>query len=214
MQGDDKINAAEFRHLVTSGHTPNNAHEKPEKEWLTENLWKKLCALENLPIFKGFIEDISVNLSMVKTYYDSQTPHKEKLPGNWDKNLDEFQKLLIMRCLRPDKMGPAMQDFISCNMGREFIEPPPFDMQASYETSSVTTPLIFILSSGADPYAELVEFAKQNGEDERMLSISLGMGQGPIAERYIQTAVQNGGWVVLQNCHLCISWLPSLEKNM
>ena len=35
--------------------------------------------------------------------------HREPLPGHWDDDLDEFQKLLVLRCIRADKVTNAMQ---------------------------------------------------------------------------------------------------------
>jgi dynein heavy chain len=133
--------------------------------------------------------------------------------GGWEDRLNGFQKLLILRCLRPDRITIAIANYIIAKMGKKFVEPPPFDLASSYDDSNSCSPLIFILSPGADPMTELLRFAESKGMGgNKVTSISLGQGQGPIAAKMIAQSIQNGSWVVLQNCHLAISWMTALEK--
>lgn len=68
-------------------------------------------------------------------------------------------------------------------MGANFIEPPPFDLRACYQDSTCSTPLIFVLTPGADPMTELLRVADEVGfGGKKLASISLGQGQGPLAE--------------------------------
>jgi len=60
-------------------------------------------------------------------------------------------------------MIPAIQQFIVASMGQKFIEPPTFDLSLSYQESTSATPLIFILSPGADPLAVLLKFSEEKG---------------------------------------------------
>lgn len=41
--------------------------------------------------------------------------------------------------------------------------------------------------------------------------ISLGQGQAKKAEAKIANGMVKGWWILLQNCHLSVSWLPKLE---
>ena len=49
-------------------------------------------------------------------------------------------------------------------------------MDVIYQDTDVKTPLIFVLSAGADPTGSLIKFAKERNYAERLQVISLGQG--------------------------------------
>ncbi len=61
-------------------------------------------------------------------------------------------------------MTEAMQAFVVDVMGQFFVEPPTFDLKGCYEDSSVTMPLIFVLSTGSDPNKVEFIFDTRSGE--------------------------------------------------
>jgi hypothetical protein len=60
-------------------------------------------------------------------------------------------------------------------MGEQYLSPPPFDLAGSHADSSVSQPLVFVLSPGSDPMAALLYFAET--VKKKVDSISLGQGQ-------------------------------------
>eukprot|EP00961_Rhodomonas_salina_P011470 154183-Rhodomonas_salina.1 len=77
-------------------------------------------------------------------------------------------------------------------MGVQFIEPPPFDLARCYADSTVKTPLIFVFAPGSDPAADLYKFAAAMNMSRKLDAISLGQGQGPIAEAMISAGMDSG----------------------
>uniref|UniRef100_A0A672VFG6 Dynein axonemal heavy chain 12 n=1 Tax=Strigops habroptila TaxID=2489341 RepID=A0A672VFG6_STRHB len=213
LMARNEIEHHEFMFLLTGGVGLKNIYKNPDPSWLSDKSWDELCRASEIPALKELRSHVSENVGEWQKIYDSREPQSFPLPEQLNNTLNELQKIIILRCLRPDKIVPAITTFVTNNLGKKFVEPPPFDLAKSYLDSHSTVPLIFVLSPGADPMTSLLKLANDREMvGDKFQSISLGQGQGPIATKMIEEGMEEGTWVCLQNCHLAVSWMPMLEK--
>ncbi|WIA37814.1 hypothetical protein OEZ86_014676 [Tetradesmus obliquus] len=140
--------------------------------------------------------------------------HQRSWRGQQNK-LTPFQKLLLIKVCREELLLPALRRHVTAHLGPSFADTPITSLSEIYLDSSPYTPIIFLLAQGADAIAELSRFAaaEQGRAVGRGLSVvSLGQGQGPVAEALVTMAMKSGDWVCLQNCHLAKSWMPQLAQ--
>ena len=168
--------------------------------------------------------DVARDPARWKVLYDSPEPQGVALPAPFDDAFSPLQRMLVLRAFRPDKVVPAITEYVGAEMGQPYVDPLPFDLDACFADSDAGTPLVFILSPGSDPMANLLKFAESKTRKAegakpddpevptRVEAVSLGQGQGPFATRCIDEGARNGHWVVLQNCHLAKSFMPELEQ--
>ncbi|CAN0221029.1 unnamed protein product [Ectocarpus sp. 6 AP-2014] len=214
LQGDNLIDDNEWSFLISGKtYTPVQAGENPGPDWIDARMWSEVQALAGLPAFEGLAASFAGPLlEDFKSMYDHMEPQTLPFPGEWEGKLNPLQRLCMLRCVRADKMPDAILSYVINSLGKEFVEPPPFDLESCFQDSTVLTPLIFVLSKGSDPTKAFYQFAAQMRFDKKVKGLSLGQGQGLKATRLIEEASQKGTWVYLQNCHLYISWLAELER--
>eukprot|EP00775_Hariotina_reticulata_P006671 gene6671-6895_t len=205
------VSSSELRFLLTGGVAVGDLPSpNPAPDWISDKCWGELCRSASLgPEWEGLATHVAEHLDEWRTLYDSFSPQTEMLPGDWEQRLEPFQRLLLLRALRLDKLTPAITKYVTDTMGSRFVEPQPFSLEPSFADSSCSTPLIFVLSPGSDPMAALLKFAEDRAV--RVESVSLGQGQGPVAQKLIEEGSTAGFWVVLQNCHLAKSFMTTLE---
>ncbi|OMJ74343.1 hypothetical protein SteCoe_26764 [Stentor coeruleus] len=194
---------------LIQGKVPPN----PNPMLISKNNWELIYSMEKqIPSLDGLCKSLTNDIDIWIKYSQSSDLYNSSLPGNWDMNFDDFTKLLIVRCLRTDKLLLAFIQYVKKSIGEFFTESPPATMDKLYADSDKQTPVIFVLSQGADPTISLMNFAHHMDWSDKVTIISLGQGQGPRAQEELNQAKKSGRWLVLQNCHLAKSWMPQLEK--
>ncbi|CAK85038.1 unnamed protein product (macronuclear) [Paramecium tetraurelia] len=206
------IHAREWN-IFLRGGTGTVPHEE-HPSFLNEKSWKNCMMLSKQShVFAQLPMSLrdSNDEQLWREVMDVQDPWKCDLPLVF-RSLDPFQKLLLFKTLRDEKLVILIKNYVSDTLTSFFIEPPVFNLKGAFQDSSCTTPIIFVLSPGADPITYLLNLAKDMEMETKLKIISLGQGQGNIAKELIKTGRRTGDWVCLQNCHLAITWMPELER--
>ena len=70
---------------------------------------------------------------------------------------------MLIKILSNMKSIYGVKEFVKNDLGAQFIESPPFDLEGCLADSSNVTPIIFVLSPGSDPIAYLIALAEAKG---------------------------------------------------
>jgi dynein heavy chain len=184
-------------------------------DFLSDYNWGGIRSLAMMSAeFTNLDRDIEASDKRWKKFIDGEAPEKDKFPQEW-KNKTSLQKMCMMRALRPDRMLYALTFFVEEKMGTQYTHTRSPEFTKTFDETSPSTPVFFILSPGVDPLKEVEKHGKKLGftaDIGNFHNISLGQGQEVVAERAMDMAAEKGHWVVLQNIHLVKNWLSSLEK--
>ncbi|XP_054190340.1 dynein axonemal heavy chain 14 isoform X17 [Homo sapiens] len=129
----------------------------------------------------------------------------------WEK-LTSFQRLILVKVLRPESLNNSVRKFITEKMGNKYLQRTGVNLKDAYKGSNARTPLILIQTHGIDLTNILLRFAQElKGTTHHVTIISLGRDQAAKAEDLILKALtKTQQWVFLQNCHLATSFMPRL----
>ncbi|XP_022915026.2 dynein beta chain, ciliary isoform X1 [Onthophagus taurus] len=195
---------------------PVKPHVTSPVDFLSNSSWGGICSLSAKDEFRNLDRDIESSQKRWKKLVECECPEREKFPTEW-KNKTALQRLCMMRALRPDRMIYAVMAFIEEKLGTKYVENKTVEFEKSFEETSPSTPIFFILSPGVNPLKDVEALGEKLGftaDKQNFHNVSLGQGQEVVAETAMDIAARSGHWVILQNIHLVKKWLPSLEKTL
>mmetsp|Transcript_3730 Transcript_3730/g.9663 ORF Transcript_3730/g.9663 Transcript_3730/m.9663 type:complete len:1194 (+) Transcript_3730:95-3676(+) len=204
------LSTAESLPAADGGLPPADEEEDEGGADLTEGG----AASEVLPSLAKSDEEMGATGQTWQRLFNSTAPHREQFSNSaWAAKLSTLQRLLIIKALRPDACAPLLREFVRESLGDEFGKPAAPTLVDALTASEPFTPILLLLTPGADPTAELLAFAAEGGR-AKLDTLSLGQGMGPRASSLLEYALKHGSWVLLQNCHLATSWMPQLEAQV
>ncbi|TGZ53817.1 Dynein heavy chain 5, axonemal, partial [Temnothorax longispinosus] len=204
------ISHAEFNAFIKGGASLDlNAVTPKPFRWILDITWLNLVEISKLKVFSDILTKIEFSEKEWRVWYEKEKPEEEDLPCGYQKSLDVFRKLLLIRSWSPDRTLSQARKYITESLGKEYGEAKILDLEATWLESETRTPLICLLSIGSDPSPQITVLAKQK-TIRKHFYISMGQGQELHARRMISEAMSTGGWVLLQNIHLSLPFCTEI----
>ena len=186
--------------------------------WISNEAWLNVIELsQQQKFFANLPGDMIANEAMWRRWYEDNEPESMNIP-EYETKIAEvpvigpFFKLLLIRSLRVDRCMLVCRWFVRNieDMGPRFVEPVTDTIESIFDGMTPGTPVIFLLSTGADP-TESIEALARKRKLASPAVISMGEGQDEYAIKAMLAGAANGTWVLLQNCELGLDLMVKME---
>jgi len=104
---------------------------------------------------------VSQNESQWRAWYETEAAEDEPIPGHYERWTSAFERLLVVRCWRPDRAVHESHKYIRYCLGDEYVERCELDLVTLARDNDCRSPLVGLISATADPTSGIEAAAKK-----------------------------------------------------
>jgi dynein heavy chain len=134
LKKQDKLQQDKFNWLLRGPRVLGV--DNPLPEWIAQSNWECVQSLREVDGYDALPGDLEGSAKRWREWMELERPEEEPMPGDWKKYPD-FEKLLLFRALRPDRMSNALSTFVKSVLGPFYVTSAAFDLEKSFEGASI-----------------------------------------------------------------------------
>jgi len=170
------LDANEVNSLVRKEVATEIPHQPESLKFIPEIAWSAVKGLETIKTFEHLLNQMDSEPHLWRKWYVDEKPETAELPKSV-KDISLFYRILLLRAMRPDRLTTGLAEFVTQNMGIEYVEADPFDIESCSVEMNNITPTFFVLFPGVDPTPEVELIGKIAGKtiaNNNFINISMG----------------------------------------
>jgi dynein heavy chain, axonemal len=125
-RNSQKVNEGLWGTLLRGAGIINKAQqpENPAPSMISQIGWDLAFYLQTIcpEKFDKLCDHVSDNMTAWEDYCVTAEPQNEPLPEPLHETLDSFEKLLVLKIFRPEKLAFAFTDYVHSELGKMYIE--------------------------------------------------------------------------------------------
>ena len=169
--------------------------ENPLPNLISDEAWTAIQALaKEVPAMKSIPSKI---MSDNETFSQFLLSKDEKLPEKFKKGLSDFQLILFFNIFMPSAVPHLMINFVAKNMSTKFSRIKEFTISDVTDIVTAKTPIMIYVNENESPLFQLQALAVIN--KIMLRTLSLAHNKANTVEQFIQSSIQKGEWVYLEN---------------
>ncbi|XP_053635095.2 dynein axonemal heavy chain 2-like [Cherax quadricarinatus] len=228
LQAGPPYTPVDLRSRLNPGcHTSPTQFSEPKlsttsrPKWLTERQWVHVLTLSSTEPFCDLPDHMITYENLWRVWYITEQPETITLPKKMERKIRGFAKLILIKCLRSDRLDEAAMLYVQRVLKQEASEATAKALLSVASKGIASEPIIVYSSEPLD-----VEYILQQvqplchpvltSDPESLDVLTLGQGREETLSLRLKRCVQKGYWFLLKKnteAASCINCLNELLKD-
>lgn len=212
------------------GHESNCSsvlkHDEPTQissrpQWLTERQWLQVLSLSTIAPFQELADHLVTYENLWHVWYITEQPETGVFPKKMERKIRGIAKLILINCLRPDRLDEAAMMYVQRVLKQEVNEATVKALLSVAGKGIATEPIIIYSSAPLDVEYLLQQIQPMchpllSSDPESVDVLALGQGREENLKMKIINCAKKGYWLLLKkstDADSCINCLRRLLND-